>query len=98
MAALLAEFNAYLDRDDADPAADLVGYQQRAVWLSRDELLGMISELRSAIAPRLANQAMGFASMPTLRIPSFLHSTRVVPVPQNGSRTHCPALTPKRWR
>jgi DNA-binding transcriptional ArsR family regulator len=57
MAALLAEFNAYLDRDDADPAADLVGYQQRAVWLSRDELLGMISELRSAIAPRLPNQA-----------------------------------------
>ena len=39
MAALLAEFSAYLDRDDADPAADLVGYQQRAIWLSRDELL-----------------------------------------------------------
>ena len=38
MAALLAEFSAYLDRDDADPAADLVGYQQRAIWLSRDEL------------------------------------------------------------
>jgi hypothetical protein len=57
MAALLAEFSAYLDRDDADPAADLVGYQQRAVWLSRDELLGMISELRGAIAPRLANPA-----------------------------------------
>jgi hypothetical protein len=55
MAALLAEFNAYLDRDDADPAADLVGCQQRAVWLSRDELHGMISELRNAIAPRVAN-------------------------------------------
>jgi hypothetical protein len=55
MTALLAEFNAYLDRDHADPAADLVGYRQHAVWLSRDELLDMISQLRHAIAPRLAN-------------------------------------------
>ena len=57
MAALLAEFSAYLDRDDADPAADLVGYRQHAIWLSRDELVALISELRAAIAPRLANQA-----------------------------------------
>jgi DNA-binding transcriptional ArsR family regulator len=57
MAALLAEFNAYLDRDDAHPAADLVGYQQRAVWLSRDELLDMITAMRGAIAPRLTNEA-----------------------------------------
>jgi DNA-binding transcriptional ArsR family regulator len=55
MAALLAEFNAYLGRDEANPAADQVGYRQHAVWLSRDELLAMISELRGAIAPRLAN-------------------------------------------
>ena len=57
MAALIAEFNAYLDRDHANPAADLVGYRRHAIWLSRDELLEMISELRRAIAPRLANQA-----------------------------------------
>lgn len=57
MATLLAEFNAYLDRDHADPMADPVGYQQHAVWLDRDELLEMISELRSAIAPRLANRS-----------------------------------------
>jgi DNA-binding transcriptional ArsR family regulator len=55
MAALLAEFNAYLDRDHTDPAADLVGYRQHALWLSHDELQEMIGELRSAITPRLAN-------------------------------------------
>ncbi|RBQ16693.1 ArsR family transcriptional regulator [Spongiactinospora rosea] len=55
MAALIAEFNAYLGRDGADPAADLVGYRQHAVWLSRDELLEMIGRLREAIAPKLAN-------------------------------------------
>jgi DNA-binding transcriptional ArsR family regulator len=57
MAALLAEFNAYLDHDDADPPADPVGYQQRGVWLTRDELLGMITGLRQAIAPLLDNPA-----------------------------------------
>jgi DNA-binding transcriptional ArsR family regulator len=59
LAVLAAEFNAYLGQDHADPAADLVGYRQHAVWLSRDELHELISELRSAIAPRLANQPTG---------------------------------------
>ncbi|MEV4149338.1 helix-turn-helix domain-containing protein [Amycolatopsis sp. NPDC049691] len=56
VAALVAEFHAYLDRDTADPAADLVGYRQHAVWLDRAELAAMIGELRAAIAPRLANE------------------------------------------
>ncbi|MEV6871788.1 helix-turn-helix domain-containing protein [Amycolatopsis sp. NPDC051128] len=56
MAALIAEFNAYLDREDADPAADLVGYRQHAVWLSRPELTEMIGELRKVIVARLGNE------------------------------------------
>ncbi|MFF4621583.1 helix-turn-helix domain-containing protein [Nonomuraea jabiensis] len=56
MAVLVAEFNAYLDRDNAEPAADLVGYRQHAVWLNRDELEKMIVELRRVILPLLANQ------------------------------------------
>ncbi|MFD4946043.1 helix-turn-helix domain-containing protein [Streptomyces sp. NPDC058239] len=56
MAALLAEFNAYLDRDHADPMADSVGYRQHALWLSQDELAEMISELRSVIVPRMENE------------------------------------------
>jgi DNA-binding transcriptional ArsR family regulator len=55
VAALVAEFNAYLDRDTTDPATDPVGYRQHAIWLNRDELTAMISELRAAILPRLAN-------------------------------------------
>ncbi|GES33658.1 hypothetical protein AB0G60_26815 [Streptomyces angustmyceticus] len=31
MATLLAEFNTYLDRPGAGPAADLVGYRQHAM-------------------------------------------------------------------
>ncbi|MRH87560.1 helix-turn-helix domain-containing protein [Nocardia sp. SYP-A9097] len=56
MAVLIAEFNAYLDRENADPAADLVGYRQHAVWLDRAELEEMIVELRGVILPRLANR------------------------------------------
>ena len=55
LAALVAEFNAYLDRDTANPATDLVGYRQHAIWLSPTELDAMIAEMRAAIAPRLAN-------------------------------------------
>ncbi|MGW0250999.1 helix-turn-helix domain-containing protein [Nocardia goodfellowii] len=56
MATLLAEFNAYLDSEKANPTADLVGYRQHAVWLAPDELTALIDDLRTAIVPRLANQ------------------------------------------
>lgn len=56
VAALVAEFNAYLDREHADPVADLVGYRQHAVWLSREELGELIGGLRDAIVPVLANE------------------------------------------
>lgn len=57
VAVLAAEFNAYLDRPDADPIADLVGFRQHAVWLSPAELRQLIESLRAAILPVLANQA-----------------------------------------
>ncbi|WP_326637002.1 helix-turn-helix domain-containing protein [Nonomuraea fuscirosea] len=56
LAVLVTEFNAYLDREGADPVADLVGYRQHAVWLTRDELETMIREFRRVILPLLGNQ------------------------------------------
>ncbi len=56
MAALLAEFNAYLDRDHADPAADSVSYRQFPLWLDQDELAELISEMRSAIVSKRDNK------------------------------------------
>lgn len=55
MATLLAEFNAYLERDGADPPADLVGFRQHALWLSRDELAEMIGEMREVIVSRMGH-------------------------------------------
>ncbi|MEW9556501.1 helix-turn-helix domain-containing protein [Nonomuraea sp. NPDC050783] len=56
MAALHAEFNAYLDRDGADPTADAVGYRQGTVWLTRRERAEMIGELRDVLASRAGNE------------------------------------------
>lgn len=57
MATLLAEFNAYLDRPEADLTRDAVGYRQHAIWLSDDEVLELIEGMRAAILPKLSNEA-----------------------------------------
>jgi DNA-binding transcriptional ArsR family regulator len=56
MAAVLAEFNAYLDRGGADPTADQVGYRQGVLWLSPDERTKMIDGLRSVIRTVVNNE------------------------------------------
>jgi DNA-binding transcriptional ArsR family regulator len=53
---LTAEFRSYLDREDADPSGDQVGFRQHAIWLSREELEQLIADLRHVIVPLLANQ------------------------------------------
>jgi DNA-binding transcriptional ArsR family regulator len=55
MAVLIAEFNAYLDRDGADPVADSVSYRQGTLWLSPDELGEMAADLLAVLGDRLGN-------------------------------------------
>jgi DNA-binding transcriptional ArsR family regulator len=52
MAVLLAEFNAYLDRDGADPLADSVSYRQGVLWLSPVERAELIDTVRDVLASR----------------------------------------------
>jgi DNA-binding transcriptional ArsR family regulator len=56
MAVLIAEFNAYLDRDGADPLADSVSYRQGTVWLSPDELTEMLGQMAGVLRDRIANE------------------------------------------
>jgi hypothetical protein len=56
VAVLIAEFNAYLDRDGADPAADGVSYRQGVLWLSPDELAGMIRSLLAVLRESVGNE------------------------------------------
>jgi hypothetical protein len=55
VAALLADFNAYLDRPNADPTADLVGYVQVPLWLSKEDLESMAEQVRAMLASKLDN-------------------------------------------
>lgn len=55
MAVLLAEYERYLDRPGADPAADMVGYRQHAVWLTDAERERLIEGMRDAILPVVGN-------------------------------------------
>ncbi|GAA3130831.1 DNA-binding transcriptional ArsR family regulator [Kribbella aluminosa] len=50
MAALLAEFNTYLDRPGANPLHDSVGYRQGILWLSEDELAALIKDIQQTLA------------------------------------------------
>jgi len=55
MAGLVAEFNAYIDREHTDPTADLVGYRQIPLWLTQDELAELVGEVRGSIVSRMKN-------------------------------------------
>jgi DNA-binding transcriptional ArsR family regulator len=56
MAALVAEFNTYLDQDHADPTEDMVGYRQIPLWLSKDELAELVSQVRTILVSKMDNQ------------------------------------------
>ena len=56
MAALVAEFNTYLDQPHAQPTEDKVGYRQIPLWLSQDELAELISQIRSVLLSKTDNQ------------------------------------------
>ena len=56
MAVLIAEFNAYLDRDGADPVADGVSYRQGMLWLSPAELAELTSEMLVVLRRSVANK------------------------------------------
>jgi hypothetical protein len=51
-----AEFNAYLDRDGADPAADGVSYRQGMVWLSPAELTELTRKMLAVLRGPAANE------------------------------------------
>jgi hypothetical protein len=56
MAALLAEFNAYLDRANVDPMADSVSYRQRPLWLDQAELAELVSDMSTVLMSRWDNE------------------------------------------
>jgi DNA-binding transcriptional ArsR family regulator len=56
MAALVAEFNTYLNQSDADPTADKVGYRQIPLWLSQEERADLITQMHTILVSHMDNQ------------------------------------------
>jgi len=72
-AALLAEFNAYLSRQRADPTADSVSYRQFTLWLDPRELAELIAQVRNAILSKMG-------AKPTPSRTPYLASTLLLPL------------------
>jgi DNA-binding transcriptional ArsR family regulator len=54
-ASLMADFDRYLARKDANPTLDGVVYRQAAVWLTEEEFAAMVEEIESAVVARMGN-------------------------------------------
>jgi DNA-binding transcriptional ArsR family regulator len=77
MAALIADFGAYLDQDDADPSRDRLGYRQLPVWLNDSELTDLIDSIQQIVLPKLRYEAR-----PDRR--QYLLSPILIPVADNA--------------
>jgi hypothetical protein len=55
VAALLADFNAYLDQPGADPSTDMVGYVHLPLWLSQEELASIAGQVREILVSKVDN-------------------------------------------
>ena len=53
---LLADFDRYLGRGDADLGRDLVGYRQTAFHLTDEETMALIADLRAVVMSRAAHE------------------------------------------
>jgi len=82
LAVLVAEFNAYLDREHANPAADSVGYRQIPLWLNQDELAQTIREVSKIIHSRVDNGPARDRSLYLLSPIVFPLKERPQPMPE----------------
>ncbi len=60
-AALLADFDRYLERagDQPDLARDRVGYRQAAMWVTDEEFDAMVTDLAAVLQQRMENRPDG---------------------------------------
>jgi DNA-binding transcriptional ArsR family regulator len=91
MAALIAEFNAYIGRKDANPFDDLVGYRQGTVWLTQGEIASLIRAIGGALVAHMANPP-GTGRRP------YLLSTIFFPVDDRATPARRPNKTTSRKR
>jgi DNA-binding transcriptional ArsR family regulator len=79
MATLIAEFNAYLEQEGANPYADSVGYRQFTLWLTDAECAALVEEVSAALISRFENE-------PSAERRPYLASTILFPTEPRTTR------------
>ncbi|WP_263729190.1 helix-turn-helix domain-containing protein [Cellulomonas sp. SG140] len=85
MAVLIAEFNAYLDRGDADPVADQVGYRQAVLWLRPTELAELLRQMVDVLRGSMDNEPTSDRRPYVLSPVLFPHDPPTPPRPRNDA-------------
>ena len=86
IAAIMAEFGAYLDRPGSNPVRDSVSYRQFTLWLTPGEVADLISEILGVLKARAIHQ-------PSPGRTPHLLSTILFPI---GSRAPGPATARRK--
>jgi DNA-binding transcriptional ArsR family regulator len=87
IAALVAEFNAYLDSKGADPTADSVSYRRFPLWLTQTELATLSDEVGTSIRSRLPNTPASDRKpylLSTILFPTDYSPARALPAGEAG--------------
>jgi DNA-binding transcriptional ArsR family regulator len=84
LAGLLADVDRYIDAGDVDLVADGAGYRTIGLWLTRDELTEMVTEIGAAVQARAANAPAPGRTRRML-------STVLIPAPTPPAETDDPA-------
>ncbi len=82
--ALISEFDRYLGGDRADPVADFVGYRQFPLWLSKEEVVELVSVLTPYLRD-LAGKEPSPERRPYLLSPIFFPLEEAAAAPQSAT-------------
>jgi hypothetical protein len=82
--ALISEFDRYLSGRDADPVVDFVGYRQFPLWLSREDVLGLVGVLTPYLRELAAKQPTP-ERRPYILSPIFFPLEEAAGAPTTGS-------------
>lgn len=55
IAGLLADFDSYLGTGDVDLERDVAGYRSVGLWLTNEEMMGLVGDIGVAVQSRMAN-------------------------------------------
>ena len=90
LAGLLADVDRYIDSGDVDLERDGAGFRTIGLWLTHDELMGMVAEIGATVAARAGHRPQGGRTR-------WMLSTVLIPVPVPVP-VPVPLPVPDPWR